>query len=131
MPSIGFIGFGEAGSTIARGLRSAGADRLFAYDIKTHDAAFGPTIARRAAESGTTLVEWPEALAGSADVILSTVTSSSALDAARAIVAHLEARHLYADLNSVSPEVKAEIGRTIGESAAGFVEAAVMAPVLP
>ena len=59
---IGFIGFGEAGSTVAGGLRSAGVDRLFAFDIKTHDPRFGPLIQRRAVESGTTLVKGLEAL---------------------------------------------------------------------
>ena len=33
--SIGFVGFGEAGFTIGNGLRSAGVERLFAYDIAT------------------------------------------------------------------------------------------------
>jgi 3-hydroxyisobutyrate dehydrogenase-like beta-hydroxyacid dehydrogenase len=35
------------------------------------------------------------------------------------------------DLNSVSPETKCEIARTLSESSAAFVEAAVMAPVSP
>src|SRR3712207_1549852 len=35
---IGFIGFGEAGSTIARGLRSAGVEQLFAYDVAADSA---------------------------------------------------------------------------------------------
>jgi len=131
MISVGFIGFGEAGSTIARGLRSAGVDRIFAYDIKTHDAAFGPRIAERAAEAQTTLVESPAALANACDVIFSTVTSSSSLDAAKQTVAFLTSRHTYADLNSVSPALKQEIDRLVRASGASFVEVAVMAPVQP
>ena len=49
--SVGFIGFGEAGSTIAAGLRSSGIDTLAAYDIQTDDPGAGPTIRRRAAAS--------------------------------------------------------------------------------
>ena len=131
MLTVGFIGFGEAGSTIAAGLRSAGLDRLFAYDIKTHDAAFGPRIAERAAAAQTTLVESPEALAAACDIILSTVTSSSSLDAAKQTVAFLTPRHTYADLNSVSPALKQEIDRVISATGASFVEVAVMAPVQP
>jgi len=52
-PVVGFIGFGEAGSTIARGLRSAGVERVFAYDIKVGD----PLIRDRAAQAETTLVD--------------------------------------------------------------------------
>jgi 3-hydroxyisobutyrate dehydrogenase-like beta-hydroxyacid dehydrogenase len=130
-PSVGFMGFGEAGSTIAGGLRTAGVDRLFAFDIKTRTPEFGPTIERRAVESRTTLVDSPMELARSSDILFSAVTSSSALEAATATAGFLERRHLYADLNSVSPAVKIAIDRVISARGAGFVEAAVMAPVLP
>lgn len=130
-PSIGFIGFGEAGSTIAAGLRSAGAATLFAYDIQRDAPVFGPKIRERAAGSGTTIVESSSALAAACEVLLSTVTSSSALDAARQTAPFLTPRHLYADLNSVSPALKQEIDAVISGAGAGFVEAAVMAPVLP
>jgi len=130
-PAVGFIGFGEAGSTIASGLRSAGVDRLFAFDIKTSSTDLGPAIARRAHESRTALVESPADLVRSSDIVFSTVTSSSALEAASTAAPFLERRHLYADLNSVSPAVKIEIDRVVSASGAAFVEAAVMAPVLP
>jgi len=130
-PAVGFIGFGEAGSTIASGLRSAGVDRLFAFDIKTSSTDFGPAIARRAHESRTALVESPADLVRSSDIVFSTVTSSSALEAASTAAPFLERRHLYADLNSVSPAVKIEIDRVVSATGAAFVEAAVMAPVLP
>lgn len=129
--AIGFIGFGEAGSTIAGGLRSAGVERLSAFDIRTHATDFGPRIHERAHDTQTTLVDSPADLARESDIIFSTVTSSSALDAASAVAGFLEGRHLYADLNSVSPAVKIEIDRVIGRSGASFVEVAVMAPVLP
>jgi 3-hydroxyisobutyrate dehydrogenase-like beta-hydroxyacid dehydrogenase len=130
-PAVGFIGFGEAGSTIARGLRGAGVERLSAFDIKTHTPEFGPTIEGRAAESRTALVDSPFELARSSDILFSTVTSSSALEAATGTAGFLEPRHLYADLNSVSPAVKIAIDRVIHDAGARFVEAAVMAPVLP
>jgi 3-hydroxyisobutyrate dehydrogenase-like beta-hydroxyacid dehydrogenase len=65
------------------------------------------------------------------DMLFSTVTSSSALDAARQTVAFLEPRHVYADLNSVSPALKQAIDDVVSASGARFVEVAVMAPVLP
>ena len=127
MLAVGFIGFGEAGSTIARGLRSAGVERIFAYDIKIGD----PLIRDRAREAQTTIVDSSSDLAEAATIVFSTVTSSSALDAARQTVAYLSPRHTYADLNSVSPALKQDIEKEINESGAIFVEAAVMAPVSP
>jgi 3-hydroxyisobutyrate dehydrogenase-like beta-hydroxyacid dehydrogenase len=125
--ALGFIGFGEAGSTIARGLRSAGVEHICAYDIKTDD----PLIRDHAREAQTTLVDSSSDLAEAATILFSTVTSSSALDAARETVAYLTPRHTYADLNSVSPALKQDIEKEISESGASFVEAAVMAPVGP
>jgi 3-hydroxyisobutyrate dehydrogenase len=130
-PAIGFIGFGEAGSTIAMGLRSAGAERLFAYDIQTDAGAAGEMIRRRAAESRVSLVASPSELAEGADVLFSTVTSTAALDAAKQTAPFLGPRQLFADLNSVSPALKQEIGGVVEQSGARFVEVAVMAPVLP
>jgi 3-hydroxyisobutyrate dehydrogenase-like beta-hydroxyacid dehydrogenase len=118
-PNIGFVGFGEAGSTIARGLRSSGVERVFAYDIKPKTSDI------------VTIVESPQALAASSDVIFSAVTSSSALDAATQNAPFLTSRHMYADINSVSPALKQEIDRVIGATEASFVEVAVMAPVQP
>jgi 3-hydroxyisobutyrate dehydrogenase-like beta-hydroxyacid dehydrogenase len=63
--------------------------------------------------------------------VFSTVTSSAALDAARQTVPFLEPRHIYADLNSVSPALKQDIAQVVGATGARFVEVAVMAPVLP
>ncbi len=131
IPAIGFIGFGEAGSTIAAGLRSAGAAALFAYDINAEDAASGPRIREGAARSGATIVASSVELARASDVLFSTVTSSAALEAARQTFPFLEARHLYADLNSVSPGLKEAIAGVVTPSGAAFVEVAVMAPVLP
>jgi len=128
---VGFIGFGEAGSTIANGLRGAGVERIATFDIAADDPRLGPTIHERARHSGTTIVESPADLARASDMLFSTVTSSSALDAARQTAAYLEPAHVYADLNSVSPALKQEIGHVVSASGARFVEIAVMAPVLP
>lgn len=129
--TLGFIGFGEAGFTIGNGLVSAGVERLFAYDIATDSAERGPLIRARAAGSGATLVGASADLAAACDILISTVTSSSALDAARAAAPFLSARHLYADLNSVSPDTKRAIEAVVTATDASFVEAAVMAPVQP
>jgi 3-hydroxyisobutyrate dehydrogenase-like beta-hydroxyacid dehydrogenase len=131
MFTIGFIGFGEAGSTIAAGLRAAGCERTIAYDINRRDPGRGPLIERRAAESGTTLVETSADLARGSRVIFSTVTSNAALDAATQTAPFLTPTHVYADLNSVSPALKQQVASVIGGSGARFVEVAVMAPVAP
>jgi 3-hydroxyisobutyrate dehydrogenase-like beta-hydroxyacid dehydrogenase len=131
MIALGFIGFGEAGSTLAAGLRSAGITSISAFDIHATHPSLGPLIERRARDTGTALADSNRALAEAADIIFSTVTSSSALDAARQTAPFLGERHLYADLNSVSPALKQDIAGIVMPTRARFVEVAVMAPVHP
>ena len=126
---IGFVGFGEAGFHLARGLRRVGAPALVAFDIKAYHVARGERIRARAAETGTHLVESPRMLAQEARVILSVVTAASALEAAESLAADLAADHLYVDLNSVSPATKAQIAAVVGDGAGRFVEGSIMAPV--
>jgi 3-hydroxyisobutyrate dehydrogenase-like beta-hydroxyacid dehydrogenase len=124
-PTIGFVGFGEAGSNIAKGLKSAGVTRIFAFDI------YPDKVGRRSEEAGVPLVESNQELAESAEILFSTVTCARAREAAEQTVPFLKPHHIYADLNSVSPAVKQEIEQVIVSSGAGFVEAAVMSPIPP
>ncbi len=128
---IGFIGFGEAGFHIARGLRGEGAEQLFAYDINTRTPRLGDRIQERAKASYVTLLESNASIAAACDILFSTVTANAAVAAAEETAPFLQARHLYADLNSVSPATKQSISRIVASSGARFVEAAVMAAVPP
>jgi 3-hydroxyisobutyrate dehydrogenase-like beta-hydroxyacid dehydrogenase len=123
-PIFGFVGFGEAGSRIASGLRDAGAGEIFAYDISDNEKIRG-----RAAQANVGLAGSNAELAERCSIIFSTVTASSALVAARQNLPHLSTRHTYIDCNSVSPAAKREIAEVIQTGAARFIEAAVMAPV--
>jgi len=123
--TVGFVGFGEAGSHITKGLKSAGVTRIFAFDI---DPA---RVSRNAEETHTPLVSSNRELADSAQIIFSTVTCARAKEAAAQTSPFLKPGHIYADLNSVSPALKQEIEAIIALSGAGFVEAAVMSPVPP
>ena len=129
--SIGFVGFGEAAYNIARGLRRSAIAQIAAYDINTHTPGRGDRIQQHARETGTLLVETNEDLARCSEIILSTVTANQAAAAAQQNAPYLTARHLYADLNSVSPGLKQSLERTIAATGARFVEIAVMAPVPP
>src|SRR5215472_11452561 len=110
---VGFVGFGEAAYHIAKGLRGAGVDRVYAYDINTHAPALGEKIRGRAGETQTELVGSNAALGEASNVIFSAVTADQALEAARQTAPHLRAGHYYIDLNSVSPRGKQEIGKTV------------------
>ena len=128
---LGFVGFGEAAFHLAKGLREAGVKRTSAFDIHMHTAGLGEKIQERAKETQTGLVEFSAALAAGADVIISAVTADQAVDAAKQTAPYLTSRHVYGDLNSVSPRTKQKVGEIITSSGARFVEIAVMGPIPP
>ena len=130
-PRIGFVGFGEAGFHIAGGLRNAGIGGIKTFDLHADTPGLGEKIRSRAADTGTQLVASNAELTRDAEIIISTVTANQALNAARQNAPSLGPGQLYADLNSVSPELKRAIDRVISATGAHFVEVAVMAPAPP
>ncbi|MCL6472950.1 MAG: DUF1932 domain-containing protein [Firmicutes bacterium] len=125
---IGFIGFGEAASAIAAGLKQEGVADIVAYDV-----ADTPIVQSRAEAIHAHLVTSKEELARQADVILSMVTASVALNVAQDIAPYLRPGTVYADLNSCSPRTKREIYEML-ENVAPEVEyasVAVMSAVPP
>ena len=123
---IGFVGFGEAGYHLAKGLRAAGISSIAAFDIKITEQ-----LRQHARETETRIVDSNRELAVACGLMLSAVTADQALNAAEQNAPSLTREHLYADLNSVSPGVKQEIAGVIGKTGARFAEIAMMAPVPP
>lgn len=130
--SFTFIGFGEAGQHIARGLKGAGAGAIRCYDILLDKGGEGAERIRgRAAEIGVTVcASSAEAVKGS-DVVIAAVTASSAQNAATAAAPALTAGQTYMDINSCSPAVKKLAAAAVEGAGARFVEAAVMESVPP
>jgi len=128
---LGFVGFGEAAYHVAKGLRGEGVERIYAFDIYSKDTAKGPKIQGRAREVGVELVDSSATLAASADVLISAVTADQAVRAAEQTGPHLSARHLYADLNSISPKAKEQVAAAASANGAVFCEIAVMGPIPP
>lgn len=127
-PLLGFIGFGEAAYHLTKGLHGAGLAAVAAYDC---NAQTQQKIRSRAAETGVRLVDSTAALADSADLILSAVTANQAEAAAAHSAPHLSQKHLYLDINSVSPGTKQRIATVISSTGARFVEIAVMESIPP
>jgi 3-hydroxyisobutyrate dehydrogenase-like beta-hydroxyacid dehydrogenase len=130
-PVIGFIGYGEAAFWIARGLRGQGIARVVAYDLHTPTPRLGDLIRQRADEAGARLLPTLAALPPECDIIISAVTADAARSVGEAAAALVEPRHIYADINSVSPAVKQAVGAAMAARGARFVEAAVMSSVPP
>jgi 3-hydroxyisobutyrate dehydrogenase-like beta-hydroxyacid dehydrogenase len=125
---IAIIGFGEAGAIFGSDLAARGLD-VKITDILLCEPASGEPMLQKALGANVTAHRVPKEAVVDADLVISAVTCSASIDAAKEAAEFLSAGQIYLDLNSVSPEKKREIARVIEISHAIFVEAAVMAPV--
>lgn len=130
MERVAFIGFGEAGQTISRGLRAANAASICTYDVLLGSPK-GEALQAAARELGVALARDHEAAVAEADIVFLAVTASSSLDAARACLPGLRRGQLFLDINSVSPQRKIETAACVAATGAAYVDVAVMAPVAP
>ena len=127
MTIAGFLGFGEVASHFSAALREAGAEVL-AFDVLLDRAGGREKLAARAHGVPPRFVALPEMLAH-ADLVLSTVTTDVALQAARSCAPHLRPGQLYVDLNAASPGMKREIAAVVGAAGADFIEGAILSAV--
>ncbi len=127
MTNIGIVGYGEAGSAFARALAGQGAV-VWAFDKAWGESASGPPLKDHADDHNIRFCSLADLLT-SADIVLSTVTTDAALDAARACMADLGAHQYYCDLNSTTPAIKVELDGLIGSTGAMFVEGAILGAV--
>jgi 3-hydroxyisobutyrate dehydrogenase len=129
--TIAFIGFGEAGQTISRGLLGEGKPAIRAYDILFDDPANGGKLKQAADSLGVAIARDHAGAVREADLVFLAVTASSSLEAARSCLPGLRKGQLFLDINSVSPQRKIETAALVAPTGAAYVDVAVMAPVAP
>jgi 3-hydroxyisobutyrate dehydrogenase-like beta-hydroxyacid dehydrogenase len=122
-----FVGFGEVAAHFCAALHGKGAEVL-AYDVLLKRAGGREKLAARARGRPPELAPLDDALER-ADIILSTVTTDVALEAARSCAPHLRAGQLFIDLNATSPAVKREIAAVVNGAGADFVEGAILSAI--
>jgi 3-hydroxyisobutyrate dehydrogenase len=127
---IAFIGFGEAGQTISRGLLAQAKPAMRTYDILFGQPAGAPLEAA-AKDLGVALARDHADAVREADLVMLTVTASSSLEAARSCLPGLRKGQLFLDMNSVSPKRKIETAALVAPTGAAYVDVAVMAPAAP
>ena len=123
-PRIGIVGFGEVGSSFARGFLSVGVADIVAYDNPP-----GPLqrelALRRARELDVPLHFRPAALADR-EIVLSSVTQDAAEAAAAQSLGSLHPDAVYSDVNSLSPTTKRRVAQLAAGAERAFVDVAIM-----
>ena len=113
---IAFIGFGEAGQTISRGLLAQGGSQVCAYDVLFDDPEKRAALLAAAERLGVTAKAGHAAAVLGADIVFLAVTASSSLEAAKSCLPALRSEQWLADLG-----VKARLGGAKTEDRATLV----------
>jgi len=130
---IAIIGFGEVGGIFGSDLAQQGI-AVSTFDILLSSEQHRQPMMTKARTCGVRAEDTLSDCLREADLVVSAVTATSALEVAKEAGPILQRHQIFLDINSVSPETKrkaaAHVEQSAGqESAARFVEAAVMGPV--
>lgn len=127
--TIGLVGYGEVGRILAEDLRRRGAT-VIAHDTGL-DGAAAAERHRHAAAHGVSMADRHADLAARADLVISAVTASQTVAAARACAAALRPGTYFLDFNSASPGAKRRAAEAVDDAGGRYVEGAVMTSVPP
>lgn len=126
---LGFIGFGEVGFEISRGLKAEGLSGIVAFDPMAGDAKYGPPINQRAKEAGVSLLAKARAVAEHCDVVIGAVPGSRALQAALDVIPGLSKGKIYVDVSTSAAPTKKKVAEAVAAKEADFVDGAMMGPL--
>ncbi|MCM2253070.1 MAG: DUF1932 domain-containing protein [Ramlibacter sp.] len=130
--NIGLLGYGEVGKIFAAGLKGQpGVSSLGAWDLKFAEPQTRQAETAHAGAAGIAAHASLAALCAASDLVISAVTASNTLVAAREAAAHMAPGCVFLDLNSASPGTKQEAAAAIERAGARYVEAGVMTSVPP
>ena len=125
MANVGFVGLGVMGSRMVKRLLDAG-HKVTGYNRTKSKAQW-------LVDAGMQWGETPRAVAQAADVILSMVTNTAALEAVTGgsdgVLAGLAAGKLYIDMSTVSPAASRELAAKVAAKGAKMLDAPVSGSV--
>ena len=128
---VGLIGYGEVGKIFSNGFKAKGLNWVGAWDVIFGDAMFGGAQRLHAQAHGVIACESARHVCLKANLIISAVTASNALDVAQEISRFIRPGTVFLDMNSASPGTKIAASHVIEEAGAQYVEAGVMTSVPP
>ena len=128
---VGLIGYGEVGKIFSNGFKAKGLNWVGAWDVIFGDAMFGGAQRLHAQAHGVIACESARHVCLKANLIISAVTASNALDVAQEIARFIRPGTVFLDMNSASPGTKIAASHVIEEAGAQYVEAGVMTSVPP
>lgn len=125
--NIGFIGFGEVGYELSKGLMSEQNHNIYVYDPLYHRE----NVIQRSIEAKVNLLDSPIGVAErDLEILFVAVPSTFAMEAWGSIKAHVNSKTHYVDLTTASAETKRSISeKFLSSNAKSFIDGAIMGPL--
>ena len=128
--TVGFVGFGEAASSIAAGLHEEGVARILCFDVMQEDPLFKEGFDKKVAACAGEKAQDAPAACREADIVFSAAPSTYAVAAAEGAVAGVHDGLIFVDVSTATPAEKKKIAAMVEEKGAKFVDAAMMGALL-
>lgn len=128
--TIGFVGFGEAASSIAAGLHEEGINSIYCYDAMQNDERFKTVIDKRVAACNGVKVENAAEVCRNSEIVISAVQSNYAVTATEGALEGIKEGLLFMDVSTATPIEKKKIAAMVEEKGAKFVDGAMMGALL-
>jgi len=126
---IGFIGFGEANSCIALGLRGEGVEKMYCYDVMQNDPRFSVNLKEKCAASSTEMMGSSVDVVRACDVVFAGVPANFSLSAAKEALPGLHEGLIYVDVSTDTPANKKTAASLYDKDGACYVDGAMMGPL--
>lgn len=128
--TVGFIGFGEAASCIAQGLRQEGVERILCYDAMQDDPKMKEDFNKKyMACNGEKMSSTADVCRG-ANLVISAVPSNYAVLAAQSALEGIGPGLLFLDVSTATPAEKREIADMVEKRGALCADGAMLGALL-
>ena len=126
----GFIGFGEAASSIALGLHKEGIERIVCCDAMQNDERFKEAMDNRVDACQGQMLENTAEVCRKSDVVISAVPSNYAVTAAEHALDGIKEGQPFMDVSTATPIEKKKISGMVKAKGGLFVDGAMMGALL-
>lgn len=127
---ISFIGFGEAAFELAKGLKSEGIKKIYAFDPLLANPQSRILIESRMKESEVIVKESLEEIVHSSKCLIAAVPANKALEVGLEVEKILTDKKIYIDVSASSPDVKKKLANNFIKFNTLFVDAAMLGPLI-
>lgn len=127
---VGFIGFGEAASSIALGLHKEGIERIVCCDVMQNDERFKAAMDNRVDACRGKMLENTVEVCRKSDVVISAVPSNYAVTAAEQALDGMKEGQPFMDVSTATPIEKKKISGMVKAKGGLFVDGAMMGALL-